>query len=325
MPRHADRGLLISLLVVILLIVLWYISTSWKYRNTLFSPSRMSQGELSTPDEYGGRLVPKREFQNVYIGSGDGYVHANVYNNYPDSNFVIFCHGNSGTIADRGYMVELTQLIRLNLIVFDYRGFGESKGTMNEKTILEDAESVYKYTRFCDVDVNRIILWGESLGGSPAVHLARNHPCLKLVLMFAFASLRDVAIYSEIPDYLRSAITTFLLNSRRNLPNKVWIRDVNVPVLIIHSVDDDMVNIENAKILYDSIRHHRKTILYIKGAHSNPEIDAEAFKFMSVFLQARNEEPFLATDSEIEKMDRVLKYYNVENNKVLTEDNNTIS
>jgi len=81
-------------------------------------------------------------------------------------------------------------------------------------------------------------------------------------------------------------------------------------VLIIHSVEDEIVNIRNAKILYDAIPHNRKTVLYIKGGHSAPDIPCEAFRVLSVFLRARVSEPYLATHTQVDKMDRVISYYN---------------
>lgn len=315
----ANRSLLISLLIVAALAVLWYVSMESLYRRRLFASEKMTKGNLRTPAGNGEWLLVERSGKDVKIPAGNGYVHARVYDDFPGQRFVLFCHGNSGTIADRGYIIELTQILGINLIIFDYRGFGRSKGTLNELTILEDAEAVYSYTIRSVVHPTRLIIWGESLGGSPAVHLARHYECSRLVLMFAFASLRDVAIYADIPDYLRSAITPLLLGVRKNLPNKIWIRDVTAPVLIIHSVDDQMVNIENAKILLNAVQHDRKTLLYIQGAHSSPKIEPEAYRVMSVFLNARANRPHLATDSEVENMDRVLEYHNRHINKAIKE------
>jgi len=256
-----------------------------------------------------------RHWEDLYIDSGDGYVHAKLYHDNPHSDFVLFCHGNSGTIDDRGYIVELTQIMNLNLLIFDYRGFGRSKGSMNEKTVLEDVTAVYKHLINYDVPPKKLTVWGESLGGSPAVYISKNFTCKKLVLMSAFASLRDVAIYADIPDYLRGGLTALLLHSKKNLPNKTWISDVKVPVMIIHSVEDQMVHIKNAKMLYEAIQHNKKSIIYIKGNHGAPNIPHEAFRVISVFLKESYSRPFLATHSQIENMDRVLKYYNDEINE----------
>lgn len=309
-----NRALLVAVIIALFLAVFWLIAANRIYYNLLSSPKRMSKYDLATPGKNGHTLLPRRHAEDVYIDAGEGYLHARIFHDFESEDFVIFCHGNSGTIEDRGYMIEMSQILKLNIVIFDYRGFGESKGRINEQTILEDAKIVYDYICKYHTTPSRIIVWGESLGGASAVALASKVPCKKLLLSFAFASLRDAAIYAKIPDYKRSGMTPLLLSARKNLPNKVWIRDVKVPILLIHSIEDSLVNVTNAKILYKAISHKQKSILYIRGEHGAPQIGHEAFRVLSVFLKEYHEEPYLASDTQIEKLDTVLKYYNREIN-----------
>jgi len=60
------------------------------------------------------------------------------------------------------------------------------------------------------------------------------------------------------------------------LPSKEKISNIECPVAIVHSMEDDLINFKCAKILYDSLPENiNKIFMPIKGIHSAPEISIE--------------------------------------------------
>jgi pimeloyl-ACP methyl ester carboxylesterase len=60
----------------------------------------------------------------------------------------------------------------INILLFDYRGYGKSTGAPSEIGLYTDALAVYDYVRKRnDLNQQKIFLFGRSLGGAVALHL----------------------------------------------------------------------------------------------------------------------------------------------------------
>jgi alpha-beta hydrolase superfamily lysophospholipase len=105
---------------------------------------------------------------------------------------VIFCCGNDGSFAKYGSIVELYRSFGLDVLLFNYRGVGNSKGTPSEAHHYEDVEQAYAYvSKVKGVPNDKILVHGYSFGGSLATHLAKKHAGVNLLLdrVYARASL----------------------------------------------------------------------------------------------------------------------------------------
>ena len=81
----------------------------------------------------------------------------------------------------------------LSVLLFDYRGFGDSDGSPTERGLHEDARAVRRYLAGrSDVRADRLVYFGESLGTAVAVRLAVEHPPAAMILRSPFTSLVDV-------------------------------------------------------------------------------------------------------------------------------------
>ena len=106
------------------------------------------------------------------------------------------CHGNAGNLSDAGRPAHYAGLraLGLNLLAFDYRGYGESDGEPTEPGLYADADAAYRYLRdTLGVPPERIVLFGHSLGSAVAVELATRVPAAGLVLDGALASVVERA------------------------------------------------------------------------------------------------------------------------------------
>jgi uncharacterized protein len=159
--------------------------------------------------------------------------------------WVLHLHGNADSAFSAVQVRHCEQLraLGLNVLSFDYRGFGQSPGVASEQHIYEDAESAYQALIRRGISLARIILWGHSLGSAPAVELATRHPAAALVLFGAFTSIPDVAAatYPYLP--VRWVAGIHMDSLRR-------IRNVHIPVIIAHSVHDTVVPFEEGARLY---------------------------------------------------------------------------
>ncbi|XP_025982438.1 alpha/beta hydrolase domain-containing protein 17C isoform X2 [Glycine max] len=138
---------------------------------------------------------------------------------------MLYSHGNA---ADLGQMYELfSELslhLRVNLLCYDYSGYGQSSGKPSEHNTYADIEAAYK----CLVEMygakeEDIILYGQSVGSGPTTDLATRLP-----------NLRAVILHSPILSGLRVMYPvkrTYWFDIYKNI-DKIPL--VNCPVLVIH-------------------------------------------------------------------------------------------
>jgi uncharacterized protein len=107
---------------------------------------------------------------------------------------VLFCHGNGGNIGDRVLHAGLLHRAGLDVLLFDYRGYGRSTGRASEEGTYRDASAARAaLLARREVDAGHVLYVGESLGGAVAIALAHEAPPAGVVLVSTFTSVRDMA------------------------------------------------------------------------------------------------------------------------------------
>ncbi len=174
---------------------------------------------------------------------------------------VLFCHGNAGNISHRLDTANIFNELGINCLLFDYRGYGNSQGKPTEEGTYLDAEAAWNWLIERGIGPEQIIIFGRSLGGSIASHLAvKVHPS-GLVLESNFTSYVDMGkkFYPYMP---------VRLFARFNYNAIDHIRKIDCPVLIIHSRNDEMIPFEFGLKLYDAAKEP-KEFLEIFGSHND--------------------------------------------------------
>jgi pimeloyl-ACP methyl ester carboxylesterase len=178
---------------------------------------------------------------------------------------LLLCHGNAGNIGDRVLHAQLLTAVGFDVMLFDYSGYGQSVGSPDEDTTYADARAA----REClleqpGVDPARVFYLGESLGGAVAIELASAHPPAGLVLLCTFTSVRAMARahYKVIPAALVPDA----------YPSLDRIRDLHVPLLVIHGDRDDIVPFEQGKDLFDAAPGPKR-MRVVPGASHNDVLD----------------------------------------------------
>ncbi len=184
---------------------------------------------------------------------------------------VLFFHGNSGNISHRDYVIDVCREFGLDLLLVDYRGYGNSDGIPEPRGIRKDAMLAYDFLK-TKCDPQDIIVWGESLGGSAAAYVASQRRCRCLILISTFSSLEDCIFDCSMPKWFKYPVGYLVKWTVEPIPSKNWMYKTQCPVVVIHSEEDDLINFSNAQKLYDSVQHDCKMLVKIKGKHSCPVI-----------------------------------------------------
>ena len=283
--------LLISIFIVILIIT--YSSVPWVERKVLFYPSKKTLWKPDIPHEsmYINVHDPSKNYNHrAHADKHRDFIHSWYFNNFPGKKTVLYCHGNSGNISHRSYIVDICQKFEMNLFIFDYRGFGRSSGRPCKKNLKQDSEAAYKYlTKRQKIDPKDLVIWGESLGGYVAMWTAAKYKCSCLILLSTFSGLDDAISYYCSNGIIKSVAGAYsgLVGLRYNqMKARNYIKKVKCPTVIMHSKEDDIIPYKCAKILYKSVTHGDKKFIDINGYHSSPIIKTheiyELFNFCGI-------------------------------------------
>lgn len=181
----------------------------------------------------------------------------------PDSRgVVLFSHGNGGTMSDRLEVASVFRKLGLDVLLYDYGGYGASTGRPSETRCYADARAMWDFlTREKGIPPDRIVLFGESLGGGVAVDLAAERTPGAVILMSTFLSA--VRVGQEAFPFL--PVRLFL---RHRFNNEDKIGHVTAPVLIIHGPDDEIVSFRHGERLFE-LANEPKEFLRIHGGHND--------------------------------------------------------
>ncbi|MCU0735243.1 MAG: alpha/beta hydrolase [Methylotetracoccus sp.] len=202
-------------------------------------------------------------FEEVQIATADGETLHGWFVPTPETRgTVLLFHGNAGNITHRVSWLPMFRQLRLDALLFDYRGYGASTGTPTEAGTYADAEAAWHHlTESRKIPAERIVLLGESLGGAIAAHLAARQTPGALVLHSAFTSVPDLAgeIYPFLP---------VRLLARFQYDTLAAVSAVRCPVLVVHSRDDDIVPFSHGQRLFDAAPEP-KAFIELTGSHNS--------------------------------------------------------
>jgi fermentation-respiration switch protein FrsA (DUF1100 family) len=174
---------------------------------------------------------------------------------------VLLLHGNAGNISHRIEYALMFRRLGYSTLLLDYRGYGKSTGTPTEQGTYLDAESAWQWlTRTGGVPERDIVVFGESLGGGVASWLAARHEVRALILASTFTSAVDLG--SELYPFLPVRLV-----SRFRYDTLSRLRDIRVPVLVIHSPQDEIIPFSHGRRLFEAAREP-KAMLELSGGHN---------------------------------------------------------
>ena len=201
-------------------------------------------------------------FETISFETGDGIRLLGWFIPYEGSmGVILFCHGNAGNISHRLDSIHIFHRLKLDVFIFDYRGYGKSEGKPSEVGTYRDVEAAWQYlVEERKVNPNRIIIFGRSIGGAIAAWLAQNRTPSALILESTFTSAPDLGakLYPYLP---------IRLLSRFKYDTAGYLDMVNCPVLIVHSREDEMMPFIHGQRLFEKAKEP-KSLLEISGSHN---------------------------------------------------------
>lgn len=201
--------------------------------------------------------------------------------------WILLCHGQTGNVATTTrpeYYADL-RTIGVNILAFDWRGFGTSGGTPSEQGMYRDATAAYEYLRNVQhVPAEQIVIYGHSLGSASAIELATRVPARGLIVEGALTSVRDRGQerYPWLPIRLIAA-TDFNSLAR--------IGRVTMPKLFLHAAADETIPIAHGRRLF-AAAVEPKRFVELRGGHANA-FEADSARYFSEYARfvARRETP----------------------------------
>ncbi|KAM1938589.1 hypothetical protein ACFX13_026552 [Malus domestica] len=190
---------------------------------------------------------------------------------------LLYSHGNA---ADLGQMhelfIELRAHLRVNIMSYDYSGYGASTGKPSEFNTYYDIEAVYNCLK-SDYEIRQedLIVYGQSVGRGPTLHLASH-----------LKKLRAVVLHSAILSGIRVLYPvklTFWFDIFKNIDK---IRHVSCPVLVIHGTEDEIVDLSHGKRLWELSKEKYDPLWVKGGGHCNLETFPDYIKHLRKFINA---------------------------------------
>jgi fermentation-respiration switch protein FrsA (DUF1100 family) len=202
------------------------------------------------------------KFETVQFETEDGVTLSGWFIPAEDAaDVVLFFHGNAGNISHRLQSIELFQRLGVNVLIIDYRGYGRSEGRPSEEGTYLDAEAAWRYlVEQRQIAPGNIIFFGRSLGGAVATWLAGKYAPKSLILESTFTSVPDIGA-KQFPFLPVRTLARFRYNSLERLPQ------IKVPVLIIHSPQDEVIPYAHGQQLFQ-VANEPKTFIQLSGGHN---------------------------------------------------------
>ncbi|KAI3712944.1 hypothetical protein L1987_71514 [Smallanthus sonchifolius] len=246
-----------------------------------FFPPTPPSYTVEADDSSGGQLfipeVQRREGVDVLkLRTRKGNDVVTVHIKHPKASAtLLYSHGNA---ADLGQMfelfVELSLRLRVNLVGYDYSGYGQSTGKPSECNTYADVDAVYKCLKEkYGVKDDQLILYGQSVGSGPTIDLASRVP-----------DLRGVVLHSPILSGLRVLYPvkrTYWFDIYKNIEK---ISLVNCPVLVIHGTSDEVVDHSHGKQLWELCKNKYEPLWLTGGGHCNLEFYPEFIRHLKKFV-----------------------------------------
>ena len=223
-----------------------------------------------TPDDF------ETSYEDVYMQSATGLkLHGwRLITSQKKKGNILFLHGNAGNVSTHfSYMYWLTEY-GYDIYIFDYRGYGKSEGRADLDGVILDAGAMIDHMIANTADDEQLLVIGHSLGGALAIYAVAESGGKSridsLVTIEAFSDYRDIAQEAMSKSWLfwlfQWPLSYTIDNTYRPL-DKVG-QVTPVPLLILHSEMDEIIDIHHADRLY-AAANEPKVFKKIDSNHNN--------------------------------------------------------
>jgi fermentation-respiration switch protein FrsA (DUF1100 family) len=243
--------------------------------------------------------------QNVYFNSRDGtLLHGwfiPSYTTTPEQakGTVIHVHGNAGAMNSHWRYVSWLPERGFNVFLFDYRGFGASKGQPSPKGLLEDTQSAIHYIHSRpDIDDRKLVIFAQSLGGNNAIAAVGEAQRQLDRLKLNAYSINYLQPSQEQPAFeqfwadtvdIRALFIDSTFFSYSSIANDTWpgagllysdrysadhyLSALTVPIAFLHNEGDAVIPYQHSRRLFEKANGPKKLVLIKGGKHIHAMLD----------------------------------------------------
>lgn len=245
-----NRTYLVALIIIIILVIIILVNIAYQnQQNLIFLPDKLPQDHKFYFD------ILQNNFQEHWIQVDERTkIHGVLFQEITDEGIppicnnpnqqkglVLYLHGNTGNVAMWGNIAPVFTYQGYDIFILDYRGYGKSEGKItSQDQLFNDVQIVYDYFKKLYREED-IVLSGYSIGTGIAAHLAsKNHPRM-LILNAPYYSL--TRLIQETYSFIPNLMIAFKLETYK------YIQELDCPVYLFHSVDDDLIPVQHSKDL----------------------------------------------------------------------------
>lgn len=210
------------------------------------------------------------KFESVVFASADGtkltgwFIPATGYQNPKNAKgTVVHFHGNAQNMSAHWQFVAWLPQRGFNVFVFDYRGYGASRGSPEPRGVFEDSNAALNYVRSRkDVAPERLVVLGQSLGGANAIAVvgSGNHMGIKAIAIeasfYSYSSIANDKIYGA------GALVDDVYSAADYIGNLL-----PIPLLLLHGTSDPVIPYAHSKSLFDKAREPKTLVAVEGGGH----------------------------------------------------------
>jgi uncharacterized protein len=272
MKKKFKNHILHSIIVLSLIYLFVLVFLFFFQRSLLYHPNENNY--------FGDKL--KVDVEEVQIRTSDnisllGWFHKKDLNKFKT---IVYFHGNAGKLENRIHKLNHFKDMDVNFLIISWRGFSGNSGKPSEQGLYRDGKSAIDWLKNMGLTEKDIILYGESLGTGIATQIAQNKKFAGLILETPFTSMVDTAknIYPYIP-------VGILLKDKYE--NEKKIKNINMPVLVMHGEADQIVPFKMGKKIYE-IANQPKYSYFTKNDNHMMEYDENLIFALNSFMKSLN-------------------------------------
>jgi uncharacterized protein len=177
---------------------------------------------------------------------------------------LLFFHGNAGNISGRLFKADGWIRRGYSVFMVDYRGYGQSEGKIkHQDDVMLDARAAFEWlSSEKKVPLEKLVVYGESLGTHPAIRLASEYPLAAVILEASFTSFVDLGKkhYPIVPSAL---VQDFAF------PNEDYIEKLKTPLFILHGLEDEICPYAMAGELFEKAPSPKEFFSIADGMHND--------------------------------------------------------
>ncbi len=203
-----------------------------------------------------------------WIDCGDAQLACSYHHFNEQGKTLLHFHGN-GEIVDDWLEVfpAFCKAIGCNLLLAEYRGYGQSSGNPELGKMLDDVAIIIEALALPE---SQLIVFGRSVGSIFAVEAVSRYPAIGgLVIESGIADVRERLLLRVSPDEIGVTMADFDRVVDESLNHQKKLAGYPGPVLILHTQHDGIVAVDHAKQLYQWVRGRKEINIFEHGNHND--------------------------------------------------------